>query len=180
MKLWGSCRSPGTQEEREKGSALERKGRKGPGQPPLHARGLWPTLPRPRPRWPTQSYSDRPPLLASPLLRARFLSALLGPLLSAHARLLAALPSSRHLSTPRLRPLTGILAAPGFKLDQEVGVRALRFRSGGPGGVGGSEPEGEGEGRTRHFRSCYPSAGAAEAPQGGRDTRGHGSTRQGL
>lgn len=26
------------------------------------------------------------------------------------------------------------MAAPGFKLDQEVEVRALRFRSGGPGG----------------------------------------------
>lgn len=168
MKPWGSCRGPGIREEREKGSALERKGREGPRQPPLHARGLWPTLPRPRPPWPTQSYNDRPPPLASPLLRARFLSALLGPLLSAHARFLNALPSSRHLPTPRLRPLTGILEAPGLKLDQEAGVRTLRFRSGVPGGVGGSEPEGEGEGRTRHFRSCCVSALAAEAAQGGK------------
>ena len=41
---------------------------------------------------------------------------------------------------------------PGLHPNEKNLVRARRFRSGSRGGVGGSEPEGEGEGRTPRFR----------------------------
>lgn len=48
--------------------------------------------------------------------------------------------------TPDSGPLPASWLPRSFNPDEEDCVRARRFRSGSPGGVGGSEPEGEGEG----------------------------------
>lgn len=186
VRLWEPCWSRGKAERARKGVGIGEERAEELRQSPQHARDLRPTLPRPGPPSPVyspgppESYRGRPAPLASPLFR---------PLLSLcppRPAFLSAPTTSRHFpksppspNTPSSAPLPASWRRPGFNPDEEDRVRARRFRCGSPGGVGGSEPEGEGECRTPRFRPCC-SRLAVAAARIRRGIRGRPSLRHGL
>lgn len=138
----------------------------------LHGRPTSPGRPNPTEAGPSP--------LAFPLLRP--LLSLCPPrptFLTARKTSRDSLKSPPSPDTPTLAHLPAFWRRPGFKPNEENLGRDRRFRSGSPGGVGGSEPEGEGEGRTPRFRprSMWLAAAAARIRQG---TRGRSNPRQGL